>query len=94
MVVRLSLCTPRFPRRALRVTVGPMIKRKTVMTDPGCACGTAIVGTVKNGIRHGMKRCVAIGSQEAQEAPEPNRRRIADRIDGYDRGDLGESPDY
>lgn len=28
------------------------------------------------------------------EAIEPNHRRIADRIDGYDRDDLGESPDY
>jgi hypothetical protein len=26
--------------------------------------------------------------------PTVNERRIADRIDGYDRDDLGESPDY
>ena len=28
------------------------------------------------------------------ELTEPARRRMADRIDGYDRDDLGESPDF
>jgi hypothetical protein len=33
-----------------------------------------------------------IAAQHAREI-EPNHRKIADRIDGYDRDDLGESPD-
>jgi hypothetical protein len=31
---------------------------------------------------------------EAEAADERRARRIADRIDGYDRDDIGESPDY
>lgn len=31
---------------------------------------------------------------EQYEAETVHRQRIADRIDGYDRDDLGESPDY
>jgi hypothetical protein len=36
-----------------------------------------------------QSRRVASGPQFA-----PDSRRVADRIDGYDRDDLGESPDY
>lgn len=39
----------------------------------------------------------AVGTARAMEHQKQNRRarqREADRIDGYDRDDLGESPDY
>lgn len=34
------------------------------------------------------------GGKPNAPAMSENRRRVADRIDGYDRDDLGESPDY
>jgi hypothetical protein len=41
--------------------------------------------------------CIPLGGWEELEpaiAAENNERRIADRVDGYDRDDLGESPDF
>jgi hypothetical protein len=37
---------------------------RPVLTDPHCRCRAAIVGTVKDGIRHDMKRCAPIGCQD------------------------------
>jgi hypothetical protein len=42
-----------------------------------------------NGNRCGIARIVGARRREI----EPNHRKIADRIDGYDLDDLGESPD-
>jgi hypothetical protein len=39
-----------------------------------------------------IEEALAKRSREARE--ERARQRVADRIDGYDRDDLGESPDY
>jgi hypothetical protein len=67
--------------------------KKTVMTDPRCACGAAVVGTVSNGFRHGKYRCTPISSPHMDEfdtKPEPNWDRIADKIVGCDPDDLGD----
>jgi hypothetical protein len=39
-------------------------------------------------------RIRVIAEHDAVESERRHERRIADRIDGYDRDDLGESPDY
>jgi hypothetical protein len=49
-----------------RLEVKTMLK-KPVMTDPVCHCGKFIVGTVKDGIRHGKDRCVPIGLRYLKE---------------------------
>lgn len=37
---------------------------------------------------------IEIGEREDEEAERRAEQRNADRVDGYDRDDLGESPDY
>lgn len=44
-------------------------------------------------LAYGMDHIVAMAEYIA-EAEQQVERRNADRIDGYDRDDLGESPDY
>ncbi len=42
-------------------------------------------------------RAAALAPDDLEHVPEPfarPSRRVADRIDGYDRDDLGESPDF
>jgi hypothetical protein len=42
-----------------------------------------------------LDRCVERNKADRNNAPEAHaEKRIADHIDGYDRDDLGESPDY
>lgn len=51
---------------------------------------TRPLGVTVNAIQWGVER----PNRATRRAQQRAQRRAADRIDGYDRDDLGESPDY
>lgn len=55
------------------------MRKKTVMTDPHCLCGKAIVGTVKDDIRHGKRCCTPVGCElEDREVAYPDPGELAE----------------
>lgn len=62
-----------------------------VMHRPCTCCGRIGVTLDGDGI---CNTCWDTAAEEASEAEAYAREKSADHVDGYDRDDLGESPDY
>ena len=58
------------------------------------APGSALRAAFENWHRANDAWRASIRARDGGDAIRANTKRIADRVDGYDRDDLGESPDY
>jgi hypothetical protein len=81
--------------KAVRIAYKPRGKNRgwqwqgAVYANGHCLWADRVAGSI--GVRGLLMNAGVVTSSSEEER---ERQRVADRIDGYDRDDLGESPDY
>lgn len=72
------------------------MKYVIVRNTPGTVADTwsVLYPHTDEALSHHETEAEARAARERYKAADRRRKRNADRVDGYDRDDLGESPDY